>query len=1397
MAYFISSGVVSTGISLYNNSMYISSGGIANNTTVNYSSLIGVSSGGVVNSTVVNSIGAVGILSGGVANYTTVNHSGAILIFSGGKANNTKVNYGGDMDISSGGVASNTTVNSNGLTFVHSGGVANNTKVNNGGIMVIDSGVANSTTVNYGGLILISSGGVANNTTVNSGGFMRIDSGSVHRGSWQIENTATVSAFSGATVDFTLSDRNESDGYLINNLALISGTPTYTITISANQAFGTYKLAQGAENFTGSISIGTNDSVLGAITVNGDVLMYNNVNYTLTQSNGNLLLDIHTAKAPTVFIYSGDTLTSSGVEITGAILASSGNNIMHISSGGVANSTTINYDGEMSISSGGVANNTTVNTSGYMYTLSGGVANSTTVNFDGVIGVFNGGMANNTTLNSSGYLIILSDGVANSTTVNYGGIMAIDTFGMANNTAVNGFLLISSGGVANSTTVINSDGRMSIDAGGIADNTVNNGFLFISSGGMANNTINNAYLIVSSGGVHHGSLQIANGAVVSAYSGSIIDFTVAGRTAEDGYLINNLALISGAPTYGITVSADQAFGTYKLAQGAENFTGSISVGSNDSVLGTITVNGGALKHNNVNYTLTQSNGNLLLNVRTAETPAVFIYSGDTLTSSGAEVTGALLVSGGNNLMHISSGGVANSTTVNTSGIMLIYSGGVANSTMVNSDGGMGVGGVANNTEINSDGLAVVFSDGFANSTTVNSSGFMYISSGGLANNNKVNSYGFMNIFSGGLACNTMVNSGGFMGIDSSGIHFGSLQIANGAVVSAYSGSIIDFTVAGRTAEDGYLINNLALISGAPTYGITVSADQAFGTYKLAQGAENFTGSISVGSNDSVLGTITVNGGALKHNNVNYTLTQSNGNLLLNVRTAETPAVVIYSGDTLTSSGEEVTGAILTSGEAMHISNGGVANSTTVNSGGIMFISSGGTHRGSLQIENGATVSAYTGATVDFTLSDRKESDGYLINNLSLISGAPTYTITVSENQANGIYKLAQGAGNFSGSISVGNGSVNYGTLTANSGNVKYSNTSYSLVLSNGNLSLSVVNNAVESTLTGNKNGVSFTNISGDAKVEFSKDNFASVLAVEVDTNAVDTYGMLEGTYQWQVCAGGICYRGDNIVSEDEVAQMAFFSDNDGNTDIFFANADGIWEKSYIAEHHGNDSWKGTKELVFLEGKNKIGCVFNGSHDANVLVLTDSLNGDALFIDDIYTHFGNNAARLAQINEIRAGAGNDVIDLTSQRFAFKGDGATIYGGDGNDTIWANRGNNTLFGDAGNDRLVASYGNDVIIGGAGNDSMHGGGGRDTFCFGANWGNDTVEQLAGGSVILHFETGSSDNWNAETLTYTDGSNSVKVTGVESVKLVFGGTAPVEGAFLDAASEKIFEDKNKGMIA
>ena len=63
-------------------------------------------------------------------------------------------------------------------------------------------------------------------------------------------------------------------------------------------------------------------------------------------------------------------------------------------------------------------------------------------------------------------------------------------------------------------------------------------------------------------------------------------------------------------------------------------------------------------------------------------------------------------------------------------------------------------------------------------------------------------------------------------------------------------------------------------------------------------------------------------------------------------------------------------------------------------------------------------------------------------------------------------------------------------------------------------------------------------------------------------------------------------------------------------------------------------------------------------------MTDDANGDALFVDDIYSvlpgTLEEQQARIAQIDEIRAGAGDDIVDMTSQRFAYVGDGVKIYG-----------------------------------------------------------------------------------------------------------------------------------------
>ncbi|MBP5638439.1 MAG: hypothetical protein J6X55_03110, partial [Victivallales bacterium] len=76
--------------------------------------------------------------------------------------------------------------------------------------------------------------------------------------------------------------------------------------------------------------------------------------------------------------------------------------------------------------------------------------------------------------------------------------------------------------------------------------------------------------------------------------------------------------------------------------------------------------------------------------------------------------------------------------------------------------------------------------------------------------------------------------------------------------------------------------------------------------------------------------------------------------------------------------------------------------------------------------------------------------------------------------------------------------------------------------------------------------------------------------------------------------------------------------------------------------------------------------------------------------------------------------------------------------------------------------------------------------------------------GKVTLWFDEGDATKWNASTLTYTDGDKSVKVTGVADVSLKFGNDGSEEyadllaaGAFDELTSEKVFEDRNKGMLA
>ncbi|MBE6368131.1 MAG: hypothetical protein E7052_09535 [Lentisphaerae bacterium] len=499
MSYYVSSGVVSSGLHIYSNYMCIYSNGRAENTSVGYNGVLYISNGGVADNSVISNGGYIYISNGGTADRTTVNTSGS-------------------MYISSGGTGSSTTVNCYGLLTVGSGGAAYNTILSGkdddgfwgGAAMYVDcSGSAEKTTVNSGGMLYISSGGTATAITEN-GGYVHVEEG--------------------ASATFV---PNTINGLVIGELSatLHSGTTAINTTVS----YGSLAVCSGGvANYIivssrGSLVISSGGTATN-ITAMGDGYVYN------------ACLDIVVASNT----YIQGTYRGSGFEMKDAKL--SGYRV-------------------------GSANKLTV--------CSGAIATSSVVNSNGIMYVASGGMADNTLL--GGRLEVYSGGIAKDTEIIFGTLLVR---GSASNTSVGG-------------------GKFGVLQGGVADST------YVTSYG---------YMYISSGGTVTGILTVESGATVSAYAGSFVNFNVENRTVEDTYLISDLSKIYGNPYYSITVSADQAAGTYRLAAGAQNFSGAVSIGDDTVDYGFVSVNGSALEYNNSSYTLVLTDGALTLTVENHTPP---------------------------------------------------------------------------------------------------------------------------------------------------------------------------------------------------------------------------------------------------------------------------------------------------------------------------------------------------------------------------------------------------------------------------------------------------------------------------------------------------------------------------------------------------------------------------------------------------------------------------------------------------------------------------------------------------------------------------------------------------------------------------------------------------------
>ncbi|MBP1583662.1 MAG: hypothetical protein J6866_06885 [Victivallales bacterium] len=666
---------------------------------------------------------------------------------------------------------------------------------------------------------------------------------------------------------------------------------------------------------------------------------------------------------------------------------------------------------------------------------------------------------------------------------------------------------------------------------------------------------------------------------------------------------------------------------------------------------------------------------------------------------------------------------------------------------------------------------------------------------------------------------SLAGNGGSLHVDyvcfsvSSVSGFSSVDIVSGGQLEVFSslslpeGGILNFDVTNGNSGANVMLTNVPQLPDTASVTVTTAEKPNHGTYALIGNASTFDKSISVvDKNQSLFCTLSV-GGSVNSGDYNFSLSLTPSNTLtLTIAEVDNtpPTAPIASANITVPTNQDVTvTATFSEDSAQKQFSTDGANWNTYSDGVVLAANGTVSFRGIDAVGNVSDVTTVAVSNIDKEAPSAPSAEADIT---ALTTHPVTVTVTFSDDCDQKQFSTdgTTWEDYTDGVVFTANGTVSFRGIDA-AGNVS-DITEFAVT--------NINSDPVPSDLEGDSEQASW-NPTGSPQyvVEYSKDNFEHVLQYIVSSNNLDTFGLPVGTYQWRVRAidGNQWEEGDEITAEEPASEPQLVqSDEDGNNDLFFANTYDIWQGGLRAKHGGlRNGWTGTGETAPLNGKNKITDVFRGSTDPNLLCLTDDANGDALFLDDIISKLpgslAKQQARVAQIHEILAGGGNDVVDLTSQRFEYTGSGMTVRGGLGDDIIWSNKGNNWLFGDAGNDRIIGASNNDVIVGGEGNDAMHGGGGDDIFTFGNDWGNDTVEQLADGKVTLWFENGDLSNWNASTLTYSDGTNSVKVSGVAeaNITLKFGDEGGrysellAAGAFNAFSSEAIFEGANKGTLA
>lgn len=945
-------------------------------------------------------------------------------------------------------------VESGGTIVVGIGGTAQNTTLSGGffgsetATQNVSGGTASNTVVGYRGFEYIQSGGVASGTLVQSGGSQCAASGGTAYGT--IVSGGFLSAYGGAISGAVIHDGSGQIFGTVQDMTLHSGYVWFQtgciadgVTVSggrvetSNAEIHNLTIHSGG---TGTIGAGTlyDTKLLG-----GNVSIFH-VEQTdfhrMTISGGTALIESRTALR--------DTVLQDGVL-----------NLRNISGSGNGAFDTIVEGGSMVLSSGAVAAGTVLS-GGSMVLLEGAAATGTILR--GGSQILAGAAENGAVL--SGGTQFVSSGIAVSDTRLSGGSQIVSSGGSAVNTVIDhGVQVVKSGGIASNTTLNN--GSLNIQSGGLLrDGSINNrALLSLASGAELGGVIRVAGFLAA-----HGA--------VTVQSGGRIDLQLEGRSPAASSIINSIGNITAATSGGLRITVTESMiaagGSFRIADGADGYTGQI-----DLYLGTRQLQsfvwderqlGGytavfrhAGSEGSSVYLLKNQNSTLVFTLRDSFSDLVIGSGGDTMNhyfGNSEHGSGNRITEGG--VVNVYSGGTAAGTEIAAGGTMLISSGGTVSNTRILSGGYQYLQGIADGTEVASGGMFMAGSgaamtgvnlengaiwgldfntqiagtsngSAFSYETTSNSynlhlcggKSYQLVSSGQNAVGTVIGSGGRMQLGTYGsatspqaTATDTVIESGGVITVYGNSVLAGRTELAGsmtvtGAGVTIADGGVISIDLRKQTPEaNNYMITGLGYITGG-SYEIRTSYNQAAGVYRLA--ARTLNQEIPV---MTLKAPINRGGGSVALTDRILYIDFDYGYGICSDKNRDMTLSFVKTAQ----SGQTVGAAVQNRFDQIMVQSAVTATGLTAEAGGTIMMGertrlntvflTGGT----MQVLGAVTMT--TGGLLSIDVSGyAADTDTVMIDNLAAIAGA-SLTLAAGATPAFGSYKLAGNAADFTGTV---------------------------------------------------------------------------------------------------------------------------------------------------------------------------------------------------------------------------------------------------------------------------------------------------------------------------------------------------------------------------------------------